>query len=408
MLPVLCLAWALPGLPAQVSTAIEKRIAALPKSHYFVMPPRSGPIAGGKHGLVVVLPGGSGGRDFLPWVEHTLFAEAPDDCVGVMLTAVRWNDNQTTVWCTSQDDAKEMQYSTEQYVRAVVAAVEKDNVVDPARRVIVGWSSSGPAIQSLVAQPDSPFERAYVAMSVWPRGLELSAVKGRRYVLDHSPQDQQTAFSHCRRAFAALTKAGASVRLSPYGGGHGWHDSPAARLRAGLQWLLSKDAAPKPVWPPGPVASSGAKLVNLVTNPGFEDDLKGWNLVANSQRLQAAASKADKRGGKAALQLQKTGGAPIDLLRQEVELPPGSKLVASLQVKSKGAAGAFVKVWMYGDDNDDAVHQDATLVDVPPETAWKKFEREWPVKGATRAIVQIAMLEGGEVWVDDVLVAVVK
>ena len=133
--------------PPQQSRAQERTIAELPQSLYFVVPPRDG---GKKSGLVVVLPGGPGTRDFLPWVDGTLFAQIPRDCVGVMLTAVRWNDKQTTIWCQDKDDAVEMLYTTEQYVRAVVAAVEKDFAIDPARRVVLGWSSSGPPIQALM------------------------------------------------------------------------------------------------------------------------------------------------------------------------------------------------------------------------------------------------------------------
>ena len=59
--------------PPQQSRAQERTIAELPQSLYFVVPPRDG---GKKSGLVVVLPGGPGTRDFLPWVDGTLFAHA--------------------------------------------------------------------------------------------------------------------------------------------------------------------------------------------------------------------------------------------------------------------------------------------------------------------------------------------
>jgi predicted esterase len=392
---------------AQQGRALEKTIAGMPKSLYFVIPPRQAPNPSKPAGLVVVLPGGSGTRDFLPWVENVLCAQLPDDCVGVMVTAVQWNPAQTVIWAKSKDDAKEMEYSTEQLVRAVVAEVEQQYPIMPERRAILGWSSSGPAIQPLMAHPHAPFSRAYVAMSVWPAKLDLGAVKGRRYVLDHSPEDQQTTFSHCRRAHGALTKAGAVVRVATYAGGHGWHDGPEQRLRENLKWLLGKEPAPKPVWPPGPVASAPGKLVNLVANPGFESGTQNWNVVANSQRLQVAPSKDEKRTGKTSLHLQKTGGAPLDLVRQEVELPAGSKVVAAITVKCKGVASAFVRVWLYG-DGDQPTHQDSLLVQLPADGDWQKFERDWPAQDATRAVVQIVMLEGGELWIDDVTVAVVK
>ncbi len=394
---------------AQGQRAAERTIDALPKSSWFLVPPRSSGAgkAGKPAGLVVVLPGGPGTREFLPWVESVLLAEAPADCVGVMLAAVKWSDDQTIVWPVKDGDGKGMQYTTSQYVRAVVAAVEAEYTIDPERRVVVGWSSSGMAIQPLLAEKDAPFARAYVAMSTWPRGLELAAVKGKRYLLDHSPADQQTAFSHCRKAYAELVKAGAIVRVTTYDGGHGWPERPEARLRDGLRWLLSKEPAGKPDWPPGPVASSPGKLVNLLVNPGFEDGLQGWNEVANSGRWRAEVVDDEKRTGKRALQLQKTGEAPLDLLRQEVELPPGSRVVASLQAKCKGVGNAFVNVLLY-DDEDRVVHADGRLVAFPPDGKWQRFERDWPAKGASRAIVQIVMMHGGELWIDDVMLAVVK
>jgi len=397
------------SLRGQESRAVERSLDALPKSCWFLVPPRSSSAgkAGKKAGLVVVLPGGDATREFRPWVENVLLAQAPDDCVGVMLAAVKWSDDQTIVWPVQDGDAKGMQYTTSQYVRAVVAAVEAEFAIDPERRVVAGWSSSGMAIQPLLAEKGAPFARAYVAMSSWPRGLDLAAVKGKRYLLDHSPADQQTAFSHCRRAYAELTKAGASVRVTTYDGGHGWHDRPEARLRDGLRWLLSKEPPGKPDWPPGPVASSPGKLVNLLVNPGFEDGLQGWNEVANSGRWRAEVVDDEKRTGKRSLHLQKTGEAPLDLLRQEVELPAGSRVVAALQAKCKGVGNAFVNVLLY-DDDDRLVHQDGRLVVLPADGKWQRFERDWPAKGASRAIVQIVMLHGGELWIDDVMLAVVK
>src|SRR5689334_13983505 len=84
--------------PAQTSRAVEHTLAALPQSLWFVVPPREPPKAGVKAGLVVVLPGGDGSREFLPWIENVLLAQAPADCIGVVVTAVKWHAGQTTIW----------------------------------------------------------------------------------------------------------------------------------------------------------------------------------------------------------------------------------------------------------------------------------------------------------------------
>ncbi len=391
---------------AQDGAARERTIAALPKSCWFYVPPRRPPKTGRKAGLMVVLPGGAGGRDFLPFVQNGLLAQVPDDFAGAMLTAVEWTPDQEVIWPSATDEVAGMQYTTEQYVRAVVAAVDDELPVDPERRVVVAWSSSGPAIHPLMAAKDAPFRRAYIAMSVWPHDLkDLAAVKGRRYVLDQSPEDQTTIFRHVRDAHAALSKAGAQVHLSVYAGGHGWGEQPLPRFAKNVEWLLSDERAPEPEWPAPKVAKKGGKLVNLVANGGFEDGTKSWNSVDNSKRLKVAVDKKDKTEGKQALHLEKQGGAPLDLLLQNVELPPGKTVAASLQYRAKGVANAFVKVWLYGADGE-AVHEQPDLVRITGDGKWQRARKEWPANGAVRAAVQIIVVGAGELWIDDVVLTV--
>ncbi|MEO6594700.1 MAG: hypothetical protein ABIP94_08095 [Planctomycetota bacterium] len=406
-----------PRAQAPDSLAVECTLAELPQSLYFVVPPKK-PLGSGKEGgLIVVLPGGDGSREFLPWVENGLLAQRPDDCTGVLVTAVKWQADRRIVWPLASSKVPGMKYTTDEYVRAVVAAVEKEAVekkqpIDPARRVLVAWSSSGPAVYPMLIAKDTLFERGYVAMSVWPPGLgDLRAAKGRRFFLDQSPDDQTTAFRFVREAFDALTKAGAEVRLSTYDGGHGWHDNPLPRIEEGLRWLLSDEKAPKPVWPATkaakPAAKPLAKGANLLDNPSFEKGLAGWNQVNNSTRLQAETVKDERTDGKQSLHLQKTGGPPLDLLTQEVELPAGGTVSVSAQLKSKGIGNAWIKVWLYGADGE-AVHKEVDLVRVPADTDWQKFDKTWDQKGAVRAVVQVVLVMGGELWLDDVVLSVGK
>jgi hypothetical protein len=388
------------------SAAVESTLPALPKSLYFVFPAAKPPAAGKKAGLVVVLPGGDGSREFLPWVENALLAQRPDDCIGVMITSVKWQPDQEIIWPTDSSKVPGMEYTTEQYVRVVTAEIEKATPVDAARRIVVAWSSSGPAIHALLATKDSPFHRAYIAMAIWPQGLdELTPVKGRRYVLDQSPEDQTTIFQHVRTAYAALTKAGAQVRVTTYAGGHGWHDDPLPRIAKGFAWLLSNEPAGKPEWPAAKVAKKDGKLVNLLENGDFEKGTKGWNTVANSKRLKVEVDKKDKVEGKQSLHLSKEGGAPLDLVVQSVELPAGKKVKASLQLQSKDATNAWVKVRLF-DAADKVLHDEIDVARVTADPKWQPFQKEWVVEGAVRATVQILMVAGGELWIDDFVLTV--
>jgi hypothetical protein len=404
------------GLSAQESksAAVEASLTALEHSLYFVLPAKQVP-AGKKAGLVVVLPGGDGSREFLPWVENGLLAQRPDDCVGVLVTAVKWQPDQQVVWPTAKSKVPDMKYTTEDYVRAVVDEVGKTRAIDPARSIVVAWSSSGPAVYPMLVAKDSPFIGGYVAMSIWPKDLgDLAAVKGRRFFLDQSPDDQVTTFDHVRGAFAALTKAKAVLRLSTYQGGHGWNDDPLPRIREGLRWLLSDEPAPKPVWPEGKAkkASSGKSGANLVANPGFEQGLEGWNAIDNSKHIEIAIAKDEHSAGKQSLHLKKTGAMPLDLVTQEIELPEGSTVTASVKYKSKAATNAWIKVWLYGDGDEaqdkQALNKDADLARAVADGDWQKVEKSWDCKGAKRAVVQFVMVMGGELWLDEVVLQVGK
>lgn len=410
-LAVVCVAlWGAFGVSAQerTSVAIERSLAALPQSCYFVLPAKQ-PPKDGAGGLVVVLPGGDGSRDFLPWVEHGLLAQRPDDCTGVLVTAVKWRDDQRIVWPTAQSKVPGMQYTTEDYVRAVVHEVEQAQRIDPARRVVVAWSSSGPAVYPLLCAADAPFARGYVAMSIWPRELrDVTAAKGRRFFLDQSPDDRVTPFRFVREAHAALDKAGAVVRVSVYDGGHGWHDEPLPRIREGLRWLLSDEPAPPPEWPDAkPSAKPGRAGKNLVTNGGFEQGLDGWHVIGNSSRLTAKAQPDECKEGKQALYLRKQGGPPLDLITQEVELPPGRTLTASVQYRSKGTANAWIKVWRYGKDGE-PVDSNVDLVHVTRDGDWQRVEKRWSCDRAARVVLQIILVQEGELWIDDVSLSVTR
>lgn len=411
MLTVLVSAFALRAQEA-ASRALERTVPALPQSCYFVVPPRV-PLPDGKpHRLLVILPGGAGTRDFLPFVENGILAQVPDDCLGVLVTAVTWRKGQQIVWPTAKNKVPGMEYSTEDYVKAVVAAVQKDHAIDPAQRAVLGWSSSGPAIYPLLVAKDGPFARGYVAMSIWPgKGLgELAGAKGRRFVLDQSPDDQVTKFVHVREAFAALTGAGAVVKLSTYSGGHGWNDAPLVRLRAGLDWLFGDEAAAAPTWPETAAKTrptAAGKDGNLLRNGGFESGVDGWSTVDNSQRLRVEASKDGAKVGKQALHVQKTGGMPLDVIAQEVEFPEAAKVTVRLQLRSKDCKNAWVKVWLYG-AGDEPLQKDVDLVRVPANGDWQEYSKTWDGKGAKRAVVQVVMVLGGELWLDGVELTVTR
>ncbi|MCA8953373.1 MAG: carbohydrate binding domain-containing protein [Planctomycetes bacterium] len=402
-----------PQDPATPSHAAEYSIDSHPNAPFFVIPPRDAEAA--KLALLVVMPGGPGTRDFLPWVENGIFSAAPDDCVGLMMTATKWRGDQRIVWPSAKAKVRGMRYTTESHVLAAIASVrQRFPQIDDDRIALLAWSSSGPVAYGLLSDGKAPFGRGYVAMSVW-RDLskaELAATEDRRFVLEQSPEDTTTTFPHVRQAFAALTGAGAIVRLSTYRGGHGWHDSPIPRLRQNLAWLFGDEPAPPPVWPGEDGAGDEVPEAvgkNLVDNGSFERGAaRGWNTVGNSGRLEVDVDTATKTDGKRALHLGKQGGMPLDLVVQEVDLrrQQGDTVTFSLQARTEVADNAFVKLWLYDGDGE-VVNQDAVDVAHLTGTAeWRRHGVRLPRGKAERAVIQLVVVAGGELWFDDVALTV--
>jgi hypothetical protein len=393
---VLPLVLGLVPLAAQDARAVEVRLPALAQSRYFRIDPVPGTATPkGGFGLLLVLPGGPGTADFLPWVENGVASQLPADFVTVMLTAPKWTADQAIVWPTTNSQVVGMQYSTEDYVRAVVADVRKAHVIDPARTALLGWSSSGPAVYELLLGETPPCSRAYIAMSVFRQlsRAQQQAAKGARILLDQSPDDRVTKFEYAERAQQQLGECGAAVRLMTYRGGHGWLDAPQARLHEGRRWLLGDEP------PPAPLQAVGA---NLLQNGSFDRDLTSWQVLGNSGTMTASVDRDAAKVGKGCLHLHKTGAMPLDLVAQEVrKLGKAEQLLASCQVKCKGCRNAWVKLFLY-DAEDEVVHQDVDLVHLRGDQDWQLVQKSFTVGKASYAVFQVVMVLGGEVWVDDV------
>ena len=156
--------------------------------------------------------------------------------------AVFWNTttskDQQIVWPKKSDNVPDAKFTTEEFVNRVIADVKSKVTVDPKNIMTLSWSSSGHAAYAIAMQPDSPVTGSYIAMSVF-RANEYDAthVKGRRLVIDHSPDDQVCPYDHSVTAERTLTAAGAEIKRLTYEGGHGWRGDVYGRIREGLEWL---------------------------------------------------------------------------------------------------------------------------------------------------------------------------
>ena len=211
--------------------------------HYFLIGPKVGteaPKEGYK--VAIVMPGGDGGADFNPFVRRILKNALGTDWLIAEPVSVKWMSAQQIVWPTEINKVEGQVFSTEVFVESVIADVKGRFPINSKCIVTLSWSSSGPAAYAIGLQPETSVTGSYVAMSVFkPATLPaLSNAKGRRFYIDHSPDDQVCPYADAQAARSELAKTGAIVKSSDYEGGHGWHGDVYKRIHDGLTWLTSE------------------------------------------------------------------------------------------------------------------------------------------------------------------------
>lgn len=198
-------------------------------------PPASG------YGLVVVLPGGDGSADFQPFLRRVSKNVLKSGWLIAEAVAPKWDDAQfdRVVWPTAASGYPAAKFTTEEFIRAIVADVRGKVAIDPRRILVFGWSSGGPPSYAAALAKDTPVTGAFIAMSVFPTGpaSAIEPARNKPFYLLQSPADQVTPLHHAEAAEKALRAAGARVHLQHYGGGHGWRGDVWAMISDGITWL---------------------------------------------------------------------------------------------------------------------------------------------------------------------------
>ena len=194
-------------------------------------------------GLLVVLPGGGGGADFRPFVENINKNSAGPGWLTAQLISKKWTAEQNVIWPTKMNTPLPKQrFTTEEFIDRVIADVARNKKINPKRVVLLGWSSSGPALYAHALRKRSVVSRYLVAMSVFrPKYLpSIKLARGKSFFLYHSREDQVCPFTDAERAKKELSAAGARVELLEYEGGHGWRGQVFGNIKKGIEWLTSK------------------------------------------------------------------------------------------------------------------------------------------------------------------------
>jgi predicted esterase len=230
-----------PGAFAQedVADVSSERIQLGEKQVYFLIGANAERKETGARPLLLILPGGSGGEDFNPFVRRIWKNALPKEFVVAQLVAVPSDDAKQIVWPTAKLGHKKQNFTTESFMADVVADVSKRMKIDAKRVYALGWSSSGPALYASSATEGSPVSGYFVAMSVFKADQlpKPAAMKTKRFYIFHSPDDRVCPIAMAKLAETQLKKLGAKVTLVEYQGGHGWRGDVFGNIRAGMQWL---------------------------------------------------------------------------------------------------------------------------------------------------------------------------
>ncbi len=220
---------------------------------YFVITHRSTPADTPKeYALLLVLPGGSGSAEFLPFCANVLTAVGtPKDFIVAELVAPVWGklDESSVVWPGKAFPNKEARFTSEEFVAAVIADVSKVYSIHPGWVFTLGWSSSGHVLYSCSFE-NPQIRGSFIAMSRFqPAYFEHSEqAKDKRYYLWHSPDDTICPYADAELAASYLARMGASALLKSYKGGHGWVPFTfyADRIKEALEWFRADaTVAPK-------------------------------------------------------------------------------------------------------------------------------------------------------------------
>jgi len=220
-----------------------------PNKRYFLIGPRTGAAAPAEgYKLLVVLPGGGGNAEFLPFVQRISKHALPQEYLVAQLVAPKWSADQPATWPTAKSRVAKMKFTTEEFLSAVIDDAAKRHKLDPRHCYTLSWSSGGPAGYA-AALSNQKITGSFVAMSVFkPDQLPpLKQAEGKAFYLYHSSEDRICPFRMAEQAQKSLAGSKAKVELKKYAGGHGWRGPVFDEIRTGIEWLeINHSAPPQP------------------------------------------------------------------------------------------------------------------------------------------------------------------
>jgi predicted esterase len=194
--------------------------------------------------VLVVLPGGDGSADFVPFVKRIFQNALNKNYIVIQLIAPKWSSDQVIVWPTRNLSTEGMKVPMEEFAERVLKDVRKRAKLDEKRIYSLAWSSGGPAAYAMGLSKKSSFTGTFAAMSVFKLGSSplIKNAKGRAFYILHSEGDRVCPYWMAKQAQEAIKDNGGSVRLKTYEGGHGWRGDVFGNIRDGVLWMEKQSA----------------------------------------------------------------------------------------------------------------------------------------------------------------------
>jgi predicted esterase len=228
------------------SIAVEERQVSTNAQQKYFLIEHKGTNESAK-GLILILPGGPGTKEFLPFCANVLTLYGiPEEFIVAELVAPEWRtDESRVVWPSVSFPDSLAKFTSEEFIAAVIKDVSDRRKIDERFIFTFGWSSSGHVLYSASLSNDK-VRGSIVAMSRFlPERLgDLERARGKSYFLYHSPADQICPFREAQFAEQTLKSHGANVKLTSYPGGHGWVPNTyyCDRIKEGIEWLKQMNA----------------------------------------------------------------------------------------------------------------------------------------------------------------------
>ncbi len=193
-------------------------------------------------GLIIVVPGDDGGSDAESFIKRIYKNALPKSYLVAQLVPVKWTAEQQVMWPTEKVPAEKQEFSTEEFIGAVIEDVTNRYTINNNHIFTLCWSSAGLAGYAYSLQEDSLATGLFIAMSAFePESLPpLEQAKGRAYVLFQSARDERYPFSMAEEARDKLQEKDAKASLLKHRGKESWQDKPYSQIRLGIK-LLERD-----------------------------------------------------------------------------------------------------------------------------------------------------------------------